>query len=62
MTKNEKTNTKSTINRFCKFFSFNFIKLRSINVKNVIIPKTNEIIKIESINSFFFVKFNIMPY
>ena len=39
--------TKSIINRFCKLASFNLIKLRSINVKKVIIPKNRVIEKIK---------------
>ena len=40
-------------NKYCRFMSFNLIKLLSINVKNVIKPTNNVTKKTKIINKFF---------
>ena len=48
------------INNICKLFSFNLMKLLSINVKNVINPKEIVNIKTVIMNKFLFNKANII--
>ena len=45
------------ISKYCKLFSFNSIKLRSINVKKVKKPKNSVILDIKIMNYIFFQKF-----
>ena len=46
--------------RYCKFLSFNLIKLLSIKVKKVKKPRNNVIKNIITINKFFFRKLSIL--
>ena len=58
----KKKTSKSMLitNNISKFCSFKSIKLLPINVKKVKKPIDNVIIKINTINKFFFTKFNIV--
>ena len=51
---NAKSNKIFRINKYCKLFSFNSIKLRSINVKKVKKPKNSVIVDRTIMNIFFF--------
>ena len=47
-------------NKYCRFVSFNSIKLLSINVKNVIKPTNSVMINIKIINIFFLINSTIV--
>ena len=58
-TNNDKSNKIFTINKFCKLFWFNSMKLLSINVKKVKNPKNSVILDRIIMKIFFFKNSNI---
>tara|TARA_S200000501_G_scaffold205638_1_gene193367 strand:- start:56 stop:361 length:306 start_codon:yes stop_codon:yes gene_type:complete len=57
---NKKSKMMFIIKRYCKFFSFNSIKLLSINVKNVKNPINSVIVNKKIIKIFFLRNSNIL--